>query len=207
MKVPTDEAEVLRGYAADARELIPNFEGISTLDVLAPVAELLPSAPVRILDVGAGTGRDAAWFAGRGHRVTAVEPVRELREIGRGLHPSPNIRWVDDRLPDLERVRAIGEKYDAVILVAVWQHLRPRDRTAALRTLAALAAPSGRLFLSIRHGPGSPKRPCFPASPERVIAGAEALGLALARRRRAPSLQQKNRDAGVTWTWLCFESP
>ena len=29
--------------------------------------------PTQILDVGAGTGRDAAYFAGQGHRVTALE--------------------------------------------------------------------------------------------------------------------------------------
>ncbi len=32
--------------------------------------------------IDAGAGRDADWFAGRGHRVTAVEPVETLRMAG-----------------------------------------------------------------------------------------------------------------------------
>jgi SAM-dependent methyltransferase len=45
------------------------------------------SGPTQVLDVGAGTGRDSAYFAGQGHQVTALDFVlaglrqtRELRE-------------------------------------------------------------------------------------------------------------------------------
>jgi hypothetical protein len=74
-----------------------------------------------------------------------------------------------------------------------------------METLATLAAPGARLILSLRHGPGSPMRPCFPCDPEETIASAQAAGLQLIGRRPADSVQQKNRDAGVTWTWLVFD--
>jgi SAM-dependent methyltransferase len=199
------EQNIFDGYAVDAPGLIPRFEAIASADVLAPVIDLLPARPCHILDIGAGTGRDAAWLAGRGHRITAVEPVDALRRAGTALHPSPDISWIDDRLPALADVRRRDEKYGLILLVAVWQHLRPEQHAQAISTLAALAAPDGRLILSLRHGPGSPARPCFPARPERIVAAAERAGLSLVRRRTAPSVQQKNREAGVTWTWLCFD--
>lgn len=199
-----DERRIFDGYAEEAAALIAQFEALSSAEVLAPVADLLPARPSRILEVGAGTGRDAAWLAEKGHRVVAVEPVRALREAGRALHPSPRIVWVDDSLPDLATLRRTGELFDLVLLVAVWQHLRPDRHAAALADLAALTAPGGRLILSLRHGPGASARPCFPAAPEEVVRCAGEVGFSLLAHRDAASVQARNRAAGVTWTWLAF---
>jgi SAM-dependent methyltransferase len=199
------DPDVLRGYAVDAAELIPQFEAIQTVQFLAPVAALLPKDPSRVLEVGAGTGRDAAWLVEKGHYVVAVEPVDELREAGMVLHPSDQIEWVKDTLPALRQLRGDSSAYDLVLALAVWQHLPPRKHRQAIGILADKAAPRGRLIISLRHGPGSPSRPCYPASPERIVGYGEEAGLRLLLRCSAASIQQRNRDLGVTWTWLCFE--
>lgn len=198
-------AAALEGYAADAATLIPLFEAISPAELYAPVAHLLPEAPSRIADVGAGTGRDAAWFAARGHGVLAVEPVAALREAGAALHPSPRLEWLDDRLPDLQVVLARGETFDRVLLTGVWQHVRPQDRPAAMAALARLVAPRGLLIMSVRRGPGAPTRPVHRAPPDEAVRLAQDEGLVLVHRRGTPSLQAANRAAGVTWTWLAFQ--
>lgn len=197
--------QVLDGYAADAADLVPRFESLSSEAVLAPIAGLLPIPPARVVDIGAGTGRDAAWLARRGHRVVAAEPVAALRQAGEALHPE--LCWLDDRLPDLPCLRGTGERYDVVLLVGVWQHLPPETHEEAMAALADLLSAKGRLILSARHGPGGSSRPCFPADVDHVCALAAARDLTLLCRRHAESLQQANRDAGVTWTWLAFEAP
>jgi SAM-dependent methyltransferase len=198
------QPDVLRGYAEDSGDLIPAFEALRTTDVLAPVEAMLPSRPSRVLEVGAGTGRDASWLAERGHTVVAVEPVRELREAGIALHPTNKIRWVDDRLPDLSTLRHEASEYDLILVVAVWQHLPPDEHERAIITLGGKLTSDGCLVISLRHGPGSPTRPCFPADTDRVVSFAEDAGLRLRMRRSTASVQHRNRDRGVTWTWLCF---
>ncbi len=198
-----DETAIL-GYEADAADLVARYDSLSTAEVLAPVADLLPSAPSRILDVGAGTGRDAAWFAELGHEVIAVEPVESFRSAGLALHPSARIEWLDDRLPDLCAVSANGLCFDFILLVGVWQHLNPTDQPTALKTLAGLLTHGGSLVISVREGPGAASRPCYPANPDQLIEEAQALGLELVCRRRTRSIQPANRLAGVYWTWLCF---
>jgi SAM-dependent methyltransferase len=111
---------------------------------------------------------------------------------------------VDARLPGLTPFAADAGTFDLILLVGVWQHLPPEQHAEGIHSLARLLAPGGGLILSLRHGPGSPKRPCFPAEPDDIIRHAEAAALTLERRRPAPSIQQENRDAGVTWTWLSF---
>jgi len=68
------------GYGENAEALVKQYEGISFHDVHRQVAHLLPEPPARVLDVGAGTGRDAVALAAKGYTVTAVEPTPELRE-------------------------------------------------------------------------------------------------------------------------------
>ena len=200
-----DDIDSIEGYAAEAETLIPRFEALDTAEILAPVMEILPSRPSRILEVGAGTGRDAAWLAERGQEVVAVEPVEAFRRAGMALHRTPNIVWIDDRLPRLERVATTGMRFDLILAIAVWQHLRSDQHQPAIAALAGLAPTRGRIILSVRHGPGSPTRPCFPADVDRILGWTERAGFSTILRRRAASVQQKNRAAGVTWTWLALE--
>ena len=199
------QPDVLKGYAADAAALIPAYEALATPDVLAPVLALLPVRPSRILDIGAGTGRDAAYLAGKGHHVVAVEPVAVLRDAAMALHPDPQIRWVDDDLPALARVRAAGERHDLILVIGVWQHLPANEHRDEVSTLADLLASGGRLIVSLRHGTSAPARPCFRGDPDRIVEYAVEVGLRVRMRADAGSLQQANRDLGVSWTWLCFE--
>ena len=196
--------DVLEGYAAAATpDFIAAYDGLSPEDIYAPVIDLFPSHSARIADIGAGTGRDAAWFAHQGHDVLAVEPVRALREAGRALHASENIVWLDDRLPHLHAVRP-DAAFDLVTLCAVWQHLPDKDRKIAIPNLARILAPGGLLILSLRHGPGARGRRVVPASPDTTIEMAQACDLRLLRRRSADSVQPGNQAMGVSWTWLAF---
>jgi 2-polyprenyl-3-methyl-5-hydroxy-6-metoxy-1,4-benzoquinol methylase len=179
---------ILKGYAADAGELVRRFEALQTEVVLAPVMDLLPSRPGKTLDVGAGTGRDAAWLAGRGFDVLAVEPVDELRQAGQALHRGINIEWLDDSLPLLRRTKARGETFDLILSIAMWQHLPSDQHHLALASLSPLAAPGGRMILSVRYGPGAPNRICFAADTDRLVAAARDNGLVLVARRRAGSV-------------------
>ena len=74
-------------YADEAPELLKHYESISFADAHRLVMHLIPTAPSRALDIGAGTGRDAAGFAALGHSVVAVEPTGELRRGAMLLHP------------------------------------------------------------------------------------------------------------------------
>src|SRR6202163_4746297 len=126
-------------YAEEAPDLLKRYESISSSDTHRSVMQLIPNEPCRVLDIGSGTGRDAAGFAELGHRVVAVEPTEEMRRGAIALHPSRLIEWLDDGLPDSARVLARNEHFDVVMLTAVWMHLDEQQRRRAMPNLAALA--------------------------------------------------------------------
>ena len=105
--------KVLNGYGRAAPDLVERYEAISSAELLKPVARWFPEPPAKVLDVGAGTGRDAAWLASMGHDVLAVEPVAAFRSAGAERHPG--LTWVDDRLPRLAKVEKANLCFDLIL--------------------------------------------------------------------------------------------
>jgi len=121
----------VRSSLTDFPELLKRYESISFADAHASILHLNPPIPCRILDIGAGTGRDAAGLVALGRSVVAVEPTEELRRGAMLLHRSPMIEWLDDSLPNLAAVRARKVEFDLVMPTAVWMHLDEAQREAA----------------------------------------------------------------------------
>lgn len=186
------------GYSAEAPELLKLYENVSFEIAHTGVLDLIPSAPIEVLDIGTGTGRDAAWFAARGDRVTAIEPTREMREGAIALHRAPNIAWVDDCLPELASVR--GRTFDLVWMSAVWMHFTTTERAAMTPVVAALLKPGASLMISLRHGLLRAGRRMFEVSAVETAAHAASAGLELVRAGDFPS----ERDPDVTWSRLWF---
>ncbi|MEL6280765.1 MAG: class I SAM-dependent methyltransferase [Pseudomonadota bacterium] len=197
---------VLRGYADAAVDLIEAYEAVSSAELFAPVREHLPSRPVQVLDIGAGTGRDAAWFAAQSHDVVAVEPVDALRNAGMARHRCSGLSWIKDTLPELSQTLALGAKFDLIVLSAVWHHLDRDEREAAFPVLRLLASDGGKVVMSLRHGPGAQSRPVYPVRASDTVALATRSGFAKLGETHTPSAQTHNQTSGVTWTWLVFQA-
>lgn len=193
-----------RGYAEAAGELVARYEQVAFDDKHRAVLHVIPAAPADVLDLGAGTGADAAWLAAQGHRVLAVEPVAALREAGRALHGDSRIEWLDDGLPDLQVVVAAGRRFDLVMVTAVWMHLDAQERHAAMPVVAALLRSRGVLTMSLRHGPVPAGRQMFEVDAIETVTAAGQQGLRVTVCQRVASVQPANRAAGVSWTQLAF---
>ncbi len=184
------------GYAERAAVLARRYESVTFEAAFGALLPYLPAPPCRVADIGAGTGRDAAWLAARGYEVTAVEPVPEMRAVASRLHPGASVRWVDDALPALGK---LSGAFALIQLRAVWMHLDAGERARALPRVAALLAGGGRVILTLRHGPVPAGRRMFDVTPEEVIGTGAALGLGLLHRGHVADTLGRTE---VTWTNL-----
>lgn len=194
------------GYAENAQSFVKQWRNISFAARHEPVLHLIPRVPSRILDVGSGVGTDAAALSALGHTVVAVEPVDELRVAGIELHPTSRVEWINDSLPDLAILLSRNETFDVVMLTAVWMHLDEAQRRRAMPNIASLVREGGIVIMSLRHGPVPEGRRMFAVSAEETIQLARIQGLQPVLNLRAESIQQVNRNMGVTWTRLAFKS-
>jgi ubiquinone/menaquinone biosynthesis C-methylase UbiE len=102
------------------------------------LAQHLPAAPARVLDVGGGTGVHAAWLAERGYSVHLVDPVPIHVERAR-KHGGFTAAEGDARSL-VENDRAA----DAVLLLGPLYHLvEQTDRLRALREARRVLRPGG----------------------------------------------------------------
>ncbi len=193
------------GYEGEAgRRLAEEYDALDAGAVHAWLTDLLPAVPAAVLDVGAGSGRDAAWLAGRGLEVVAAEPSAVMRGEGRRRHPEARITWVEDHLPGLEAVHRLGMGFDLILLSAVWQHVAPGERARTMRKLVGLLRPGGTMALTLRHGPAPPGRAMHPVSAEEVARLGREHGLVAVREGAAPDRQGR---AGVSWSHLALRLP
>ncbi|MCX7360711.1 MAG: methyltransferase domain-containing protein [Alphaproteobacteria bacterium] len=189
------------GYGETAHVLVEQYEKLTFDEVHGDLLHLFPATPARVLDIGAGTGRDAAALAALGYSVVAVEPTAEMRALGQRLHASAAIDWIDDGLPDLAHVRASGKTFDLVLLTAVWMHLDAEQRERAMPAVASLMRPDGVMKLSLRHGPIPAGRRMFDVSADETSALANRHGLTEVHRNARKSL---SHAADVQWDVLVF---
>ncbi len=193
------EDPALAIYAAHAPVMARRYDAVTTDLVLSGLADLIPSPPTPVLDIGAGSGRDTAWFLDRGHAVTAVEPVAAFRAIIAARAATATL--IDATLPEL---KGVCGGFGLILVNAVWHHLSPGAREGAIRRLSDLVARDGRILLALRHGPVPAGVPVHALDMEEETSRAETVGLSVLRRLHMPALDAETAAAGISWTWLAL---
>jgi SAM-dependent methyltransferase len=200
----TASTESTAWYDAHAGELARSYEAIDPEQLHGWLQDLLPPAPALVLDVGAGTGRDAAWLAGKGYGVVAIEPSVAMRVQAEARHEGAGITWIEDQLPALSSIYRQGLAFHVILLSGVWQHVPPGERERAMRKLLGLLRPGGVLALSLRHGPPGAGRSMHPVSLPEVERLAREHGAIVAKTADLPDQQGREE---VSWTGVALRLP
>ncbi len=151
-------------YNENATALAQQYLSTSFDQVHQSWHQLLPAIienpNARILDIGAGSGRDAKFIAqsavtkhgdNNDTQVVAVEPANLLAELGARQTTGLNVKWLTDLLPALSNITKQEVSFDLILLSAVWMHIPMSERPRSIRKLANLLKPGGKLVISLRH--------------------------------------------------------
>ncbi|MBU8546126.1 MULTISPECIES: methyltransferase domain-containing protein [Roseomonadaceae] len=191
-------------YDANAARLAADYARVDPSLALNWLLPLLPDPPGLVLDVGAGTGRDAAWLASLGHNVVAAEPAAGMRDQAARQHPHERLQWIDDSLPALMAIGRLGLAFDTILVNAAWQHVAPADRRRAFRKLVGLLRSGGVLAMTLRDGPAEAERAMFPAPLAEVEALARDHGMTMVLTE--PASDALGRPE-ISWTHVAFRLP
>jgi SAM-dependent methyltransferase len=139
------DQKTLAYYEASGEELALRYETVSS-----PVSKFFRVAfpdGARVLDVGAGSGRDLAALLAMGYDAFGVEPSSTFREAAFIAHPELAGRIVAGALPSLGTPH--GGNFDGILCSAVLMHLAEAELFDAAFALRGLLKKGGRLLLSL----------------------------------------------------------
>jgi SAM-dependent methyltransferase len=153
--------------------------------VEASTSELQPG---RALDIAAGECRNALWLAERGWTVTAVDFSAVALDRARRL-ARQRLGPQQERLITIEAdvVSWTPEPLGFDLVLVVYLHLVPADRSVVLRAAADAVAPGGTLLVvghdleNLVGGVGGPQDPAVLCRPADVVADVEPAGLQVQR--------------------------
>ncbi len=143
---PFDEAEVVTAFADDHYAIVRGRVRTALID--RQLARHLPERaadPLRIVDVGGGSGQQSLPLAERGHRVTIADPSATMldraRERLRAATPEVADRVTLEQVAAEQAVARLGAGcFDVVLCHGVLLYV---DARPALASLVELAAPGG----------------------------------------------------------------
>ena len=134
-----------RYYRLNASDVAGRYEAVAS-----PVARYFRLAfPEcgRVLDVGAGSGRDLAELLALGYDASGTEPVDEMAAAAIACHPQLQGRIASAALPALGE--PFGGQFDGILCSAVLMHLPEADLFDAAFALRDALRPHGRLLVSL----------------------------------------------------------
>lgn len=197
----------IQTYGQQAGKLCAVYNSLNTVDVLPGIEKVLQEATAEIshpqfargLDLGCGSGRDAFWAAGQGVRMVGVDGSIDMIRHAWDRHQMPNITFLEDQIPTLQRVKGMGHSYNFYIMSAVWMHLDAAERKKTIEFMDGMARRGAMAYITLRHGPSPEDRPMFETSVEEVQdLAAEVKGVV----NVLPAVEDKLGRGDVTWEYV-----
>lgn len=133
-------------YNQHAPAVAAQYDKVDFSGVLNDVRAFLP-ARARVLEIGSGSGRDAATLLADGYRVTGIDGSQAMLSEALHLHPELNGMLRHHVLP--EPLPFAADEFDAVLAFAVIMHLDELSIEICLRDIARVIRHGGLFFVSV----------------------------------------------------------
>ncbi len=135
-----------RYYERHASEYFQRTVGVDMSPLYDSFLDLLPPGS-RILDAGAGSGRDLREFVLRGYRCRGIDASPSLARLAHEYSSAPC---------DVKRIEELDETevYEGIWACASLLHLPKQTLIGSLARLHKALVPLGVLFASVQEGSG-----------------------------------------------------
>ena len=133
-------------YDSNARELTRAYDSVDLARLTDTLLTLVPP-PARLLDIGCGSGRDAARALAQGYDVTVVDGSEAMLREAVALHPELAGRTRRLVLPS--PLPFEPESLDAVTSWATLMHLRPFELPSVYVEIRRVLRPGGAFAYSV----------------------------------------------------------
>lgn len=134
----------LKFYENDAHLYVERTENLDMTDTMSRVLGHTRGAPRNVLDLGCGSGRDAAAFAAKGYNVLAVDGAKAMCDItaARGI-PTKHATFQSFHAPD--------KSFQLIWAMASLLHVPWGDMPALLEKYVSMLEVEGIFYMSFKE--------------------------------------------------------
>lgn len=195
-------------YDDNAGDVSRRFETADMSRVHGYLLAHLPPRGSRVLEIGCGSGRDAAFLMASGYDVRAVDASAGLIEEALKLHPELVGRLSVAAVPFPEECPLLRDGFQAIVSMAVLMHIPEADLPDTVSQIRRLLVPGGVAFISVSagrpgvdgEGRGQGGRLFLERPPEHLQGVFEAQGFRMAARYQTPD----GYSRGIAWHSMAF---
>jgi SAM-dependent methyltransferase len=141
------DRQTLEFYDRTAAETAAKYRAVDQSAWRKLYAEVFPVGG-RVLDVGAGSGRDVAMLVAMGFNAWGLEPSEQMRAESERAFPELKGKFLPVGLPLPENAE-VGGPFDGVICSAVLMHVPESELFDAAFSLKRVLKEKGRLLISV----------------------------------------------------------
>jgi 2-polyprenyl-3-methyl-5-hydroxy-6-metoxy-1,4-benzoquinol methylase len=202
-----DEATVAY-YDDHAAEVSRRFETANMSRIHGYLLSHMPGKGARVMEIGCGSGRDAAFLLANGYDIRAIDASRGLIEEALKIHPELHDRLAVAGVPFPEESPILRETFPAIVSMAVLMHIPEKDIDETVAQIRRMLAAGGTAFISVstgraevdKDGRGNGGRLFLERPPEDLQRVFEKHGFLLAARYATSDVYSR----GITWHSMVF---
>jgi len=144
-----DEDKTIEYYDTNAEELAERYEN-ANVDVLHKKLLGTFNTGAMLIEIGCGSGRDAAFMIARGYQVDCVEASRSMVYFALRLHPELHKRIIHGKWENISDENILrSSKYDGVYSIAALMHMHAETIPRVLNRIYSILKPGGRFLFSV----------------------------------------------------------
>lgn len=138
--------KTLNYYSNNASDLSSRYESANVSDLQNKLLNSFKDK-YNILELGCGSGRDAAFMISHGFHVTGLDGSEKMIQSALKLHPELAGNLFAAALPD--DLKKLENTFEGVYSIATLMHLKEAQLNLVMRELSNLLKLNGILFFSV----------------------------------------------------------
>ena len=140
------ENSTLKYYEKNSREITEKYENIDMKNLQQKLTEVFTNKD-KILELGCGSGRDAAYLISHGYDVTVSDGSQNMLDEAIKLHPELQKNSCIIRFPG--KFWYPKESFSGVYAIAVLMHLEIHEIGVVLEEISRILTSDGKFFFSV----------------------------------------------------------
>lgn len=138
-------------YNSNSSQLIDRYDNADMSSLHQLFLTYIPYQS-SVLDIGFGSGRDLQFLHDNNYDIWGIDPSSKFVKNAQQRFPDIQEHFIKATVSFDTVEKKLNKKFDAVIAIAMWMHLKRDEYMAAVKTIISAAKSKATVIISFSEG-------------------------------------------------------